>query len=74
MANHDNLPRPEKSTPVAHRRIKRIIIVVLALFLIGGLAVYWWTARRNTSPAEEGPAESASEAPLDPPIERDLAG
>jgi membrane-bound lytic murein transglycosylase F len=40
---------------------------------ICGLALYWWAARHNMLPAEEGPAESAGEAPLDPPIERDLA-
>ena len=73
MANYDNLPRPAQSGPVTHSRIKIISIVVLALFLFGGLALYWWLARHHMLPAEEGPAESASDAPLDPPIERDLA-
>jgi membrane-bound lytic murein transglycosylase F len=73
MANYDNLPRPAQSGPVAHSRIKRISIIVLALFLIGGLAVYWWMARHNPLPTEEGPAESAGEVPLDPPVEQDLA-
>ena len=73
MADYDNLPRPAQGASVAHSRSKIIIIVLLALLLIGGLAIYWWTSRHETSPAEEGPAESASEAPLDPPIERDLA-
>ena len=77
MANYDDLPRPTQGRPTqgapARRSSKRISVVILALFLIGGLAIYWLIRRGDRLPAEEGPAESASEVPLDPPIERDLA-
>ncbi|MFY9557322.1 MAG: transporter substrate-binding domain-containing protein, partial [Blastocatellia bacterium] len=73
MAAYDNLPRAAQSRPGIYRRIKRIGIGVLALLLMGGLITYWWTVRHKMLLTEEGPAESAGEASLDPPIERDLA-
>lgn len=54
--------------------IKRIGLIALTLLIALGLAFYLWSVNRHGGqPADEGPAEAAGEAQLEPPVDLDFA-
>jgi membrane-bound lytic murein transglycosylase F len=56
-------------------KIQKILMAALIAVLFSGLGAYLWHLRQERIQlAQEGPAEEAGDAPLDPPIERDLDG